>query len=110
SLLDRLGFEVKDFGSADAGIRWLKDQPLTRPVILLDLNMPGLTTTEAISSFRTVRPDCPILLATGTLPPEELLMQVDGYAPKPYRGEELAEQIRQVRQTYVPRTTTLASL
>ncbi len=67
-------------------------------VVVLDLTMPGLDGREVFEELRRIRPDVPVVLATGysrealeeSFPDEQLV----SFLRKPYEPEQLLEAIR----------------
>jgi PAS domain S-box-containing protein len=69
-------------------------------LVILDLNMPGMNGTEALRHIRVVRPELPLLLATGFLDAAtERLLQGDPLVAsivKPFSLEELEAKLMEL--------------
>ena len=63
-MLELMGHQVTALASGEAGIQWLEDGHGV-DLVLLDMNMPGLTGLQALPRLRGLRPDLPILVASG---------------------------------------------
>lgn len=57
---------VSQFGTAEIALRSLQDQPakITPDLVLLDLNLPGISGLSAISAFREAMPTAKIIILT----------------------------------------------
>jgi PAS domain S-box-containing protein len=91
-MLEDLGHEVIEVNSGPGALQLLRDG---RPIDLLitDYSMPGMTGVQLAKAAREMRPDLPILLATGyaDLPQgSEIDLPRLG---KPYQQDQLARQI-----------------
>ncbi len=92
SLLEDLGHTVIKAASGSAALDVLKSD---RPVDLLitDYAMPGMTGLQLAEAARKLRPDLPILLATGYADlPARPKLELPRLS-KPYQQKQLAEQI-----------------
>jgi CheY-like chemotaxis protein len=90
--LSELGHSPLEAFSATEALNILKRQPEIAALIT-DYSMPGMNGVELAAAARAIRPDLPILLATGyaELPddaPTDLLR-----LEKPFRQEELGQKI-----------------
>ena len=67
-------------------------------LVLLDLSMPGMTTSQTIERLRFVRSDLPILLSSGYDEGEVLARfhheRLFGFIQKPYTPAQLAEKVK----------------
>ena len=68
-LLQRLNYEVTICNQALAALALVQDDPARFDLVITDLAMPDLTGLELVAQIRTLRPDLPVILATG-LPPQ----------------------------------------
>ncbi len=92
SLLEDLGHAVTQAASGEAALEVLRgDEPVD--LLITDYAMPGMTGMQLAEEARKLRPDLPILLATGyaDLPAHGRLTLPR--LSKPYQQRELAEQI-----------------
>jgi CheY-like chemotaxis protein len=86
-----LGHEVREAGSGRAALELLRsDEGID--LVITDQSMPGMTGIELAAEIRRLRPDMPILLATGygDLPDNDLELPRLG---KPFRIDELGRHI-----------------
>jgi CheY-like chemotaxis protein len=69
-------------------------------LVILDSNMPGWNGAETLRALRRLRPELPVILATGFLDPAtEALVAGDGRAwslLKPFSRSGLEQKLRQV--------------
>jgi CheY-like chemotaxis protein len=86
-----LGHEVREAGSGRAALELLRSGEAV-DLVITDQSMPGMTGVELAAEIRNLRPDMPILLATGygDLPENDLNLPRLG---KPFRIEELGAHI-----------------
>jgi CheY-like chemotaxis protein len=94
-MLEDLGHEVIEANSGDRALQILRDN---RPVDLLvtDYSMPRMNGAQLAAAARRIRPELPVLLATGyaELPAGSgiVLPRID----KPYQQDQLAAEIMKV--------------
>jgi PAS domain S-box-containing protein len=68
-LIDRLGYRCSAFHDPERAWQEFQLEPERFDGVVCDLSMPGMTGLELARKLRTLRPDIPILIATGD-PPE----------------------------------------
>lgn len=96
---------VAEAEDADSAIRYLRGHKPT--VLLLDLNMPGRPSLDAIPEMREVSPQTAIVVLTMQTEPafarEALQLGVLGYVLKEAAGEELVQAVRKAAagETYL---------
>jgi PAS domain S-box-containing protein len=98
--LDMLGYRVAAAADGRAGLAAL--ERLGPDAMLVDYAMPGLTGAEVAAAARRLRPDLPIILATGDASAVELGAGALAGLPllrKPFRMEELAEVLGRALST-----------
>ncbi len=91
-MLEDLGHKVIDANSGPAALRILQDGQQI-DLLVTDHAMPGMTGVELAQAARALRPDLPILLATGYA---ELPSGVETDLPrlaKPYQQQQLADHV-----------------
>jgi len=97
NLLREFGFDAALAGSGDDAVR-LVEGGLRPQLVLLDINMPGMTAAESISALRAVEglDAVPILILSGEkLSPRELdQLGANGGVQKPFDVPELVAEIR----------------
>lgn len=69
-------------------------------VLLLDLNLEGMSSRQVVTELGARKPDIRVVLTSGSAPedvPEDLMNKpnVAGYLPKPYPVERLVEVVRE---------------
>jgi len=70
-VLGRLGYEVTGFVEAEAALEAFLAEPDRFDVIITDLSMPRLTGRDLAARILQVRPQIPIILATGYIRPQD---------------------------------------
>ncbi len=96
--LHRGGFETRQAGSGREALSLLKDQSVNG--VVLDIEMPGLSGIEVITTLRTdpETATLPVLLTTGSRDHDTVLMALeagaDDFLSKPVRLDELVARIR----------------
>jgi DNA-binding NarL/FixJ family response regulator len=104
-----LALEVEDdielthkFGTAERALRYLQDHPASRKpdVILLDLNLPGISGLEALPHFRTFLPEAKVIILTQSHRESDVLAAISagaaGYLLKSAPLDQITESIRTV--------------
>ena len=93
-LLERVGYDVHDAGDGRAALRALHEQ---RPdLVVLDVNMPGLSGWETLERIRDLS-DVPVLMLTAHAGELEkvrgLVAGADDYVAKPFGRQELVARV-----------------
>jgi CheY-like chemotaxis protein len=70
-VLGRLGYEVTGFVEAEAALEAFLAEPDRFDVIITDLSMPRLSGRDLAARILQVRPNIPIILATGYIRPQD---------------------------------------
>ncbi len=97
-LLEQLGYQVTDFSSSRKAFQAFQERPDAFDLILTDMTMPEMNGVELAKKILGLRPDMPIVIASGFSP----LINEDSarskgireYISKPFKKLELAEKIR----------------
>ena len=73
TMLIRLGYTVLPLENGIEALRKFRKQPNAISVVLCDLSMPHLNGWETLAALRQIRPDIPVILASGyeDIPPPE---------------------------------------
>jgi CheY-like chemotaxis protein len=97
-LLDRLNYEVVTCAHPAEALALLRAQPTAVDVLLTDQAMPHMTGPALAEAARQVRPDLPVVLATGFL--DETVRKavdaigIDHVLCKPYTAADLSVALR----------------
>ena len=93
---------VSKFGAAEVALRNLQDTSTRKEadIILLDLNLPGMSGLEAIGHLKTSLPDAEIIILTQSDKEADVLRAIQsgaaGYLLKSSSMQEIAQGIRTV--------------
>jgi PAS domain S-box-containing protein len=104
ALLSRSGYTVLTAPDGASALNVLRDHPVGIGLILLDMTMPGMTTSEIVRAIRALDPTAPILLNSGYTSNDivkQMLEEgsVQGFLGKPYKLQELLSTINQLMRT-----------
>ena len=97
-MLARLGYDVATVASGEEAVAACRDAGDALALAVVDLRMPGMDGRECYRALRRLRPDLPVILATGggtggSL--QDLLDEgVAALVPKPFEVAELDAAIR----------------
>lgn len=105
------GFESA--GSFQSGVGVVEGVAALRPdVILMDIDMPGMSGVETVKHVRKVEPEIPILMLTAFEDDENVFRSVcagaTGYLLKRVQPDELLRSIREVNTGGAPMTPSIA--
>ncbi len=93
-MLRRLGFSVAQAVDGVEAVELLRLDPAGVRCVVLDLTMPRMDGETALRELRAIRPDLPVVVASGFSEPEALAAVAAGgptaFIQKPYRTDELA--------------------
>jgi CheY-like chemotaxis protein len=64
-LLERRGHVIKAAESGEEGLELLRADPQSHDMVLVDFNMPGLSGLDVAREARAIRPDLPVVIASG---------------------------------------------
>jgi two-component system cell cycle sensor histidine kinase/response regulator CckA len=102
-LLMRLNYEVTACESSERALELLRRQPAAYDVLITDQAMPDLTGPDLAAEARRLRPDLPIVLATGFLDDiartAVATLGIDSVLSKPYTLRDLSTALRTVLET-----------
>jgi PAS domain S-box-containing protein len=71
-LLERMGYQVAGFNDSAQALAAFQTAPRDFDLVLTDLSMPGLSGMEVSRRMLEIRPDIPVLLATGYVRTEDV--------------------------------------
>jgi CheY-like chemotaxis protein len=66
-LLERLGYRVTGFIRADEALDAMRDAPRAFDLAITDFNMPGLSGLQVAKLVGMIRPELPVILASGNI-------------------------------------------
>lgn len=96
--LERLGYTVTAMTSSLETLKLLKKDPQRYDLIITDLTMPHMTGDRLASEVTAIRPDMPVILATGysdAVNSEKVKQSgIKAFIPKPCKKQDLAKTIR----------------
>ena len=106
-VLKSSGYEVDTAEDGMAGWKALhaaRHAPESYALLITDHDMPGLTGLALVKKLRAARMALPVIMATGTLPTEELFTRYPWLQPvvaliKPYSVEQLLGTVEAVLRT-----------
>jgi signal transduction histidine kinase/CheY-like chemotaxis protein len=102
-LLMRLNYEVTACESPERALELLRRQPAAYDVLVTDQAMPEMTGPALAAAARHLRPDLPIVLATGFLDDvaraSVATVGIDHVLSKPYTLRDLSNALRTVLET-----------
>jgi signal transduction histidine kinase/ActR/RegA family two-component response regulator len=106
-LLIRLNYDVTACESPERALELLRVQPTAYDVLVTDQAMPDLTGPDLAAAARHLRPDLPIVLATGFLDDVAratvATLGIDYVLSKPYTLRDLSTALRTVLETHARR-------
>jgi PAS domain S-box-containing protein len=101
--LERLGYRVSGYTSADEALAAFRQQPDAFDLVLTDYNMPGLSGMDVALTVMSVRPGMLVGLASGFLPPSEAeharALGIRATIRKPYTLDELGAAVQRLLLT-----------
>ncbi len=110
-VLESYGYQVDTAEDGKAGWEALhatRHAPESYALLITDHEMPGLSGLALVKKARAARMALPVIMATGTLPPEDLFTRYPWLQPaaalvKPYSvGQLLGTVVKVLRATVVP--------
>jgi PAS domain S-box-containing protein len=106
-LLERLGYSVAGFSDANEALAAFEAAPDQFDLVLSDLSMPGINGLEVARRVLAIRPDIPVLLASGYVRNEDAeaarAMGVREVIWKPTTINEMGELLGRVLEKIIPR-------
>lgn len=103
TILKQHGYRPTLAGDGSQAAKVFVSSPQSFDVVLLDLQLPGLSGLEVLSKIRQAQPKQRIIAVSGNVSPEaeDVLRRqgVDNHLHKPYHLEELGRSLRQVLAT-----------
>lgn len=97
-VLERLGFTALTADNGTSGLASFRDHADKIAVVVLDLTMPGINGEQAFRQMRQIRPDVPIILASGYNEQDATShfagAGLAGFIKKPFTIDELTTIVR----------------
>jgi CheY-like chemotaxis protein len=97
-ILQSYGYSVLLAEDGFTAVEMARGNAVPPSLVLLDLSMPGMSTSQTIEQLRFVRPDLPILLSSGYDEGDVLSRfnhgRLFGFIHKPYTPAQLAEKVK----------------
>ena len=107
-LLERLGYQVSGFSSAAEALAAFEAAPNNFDLVLSDLSMPGITGIDVARRVLEIRPEIPVLLASGYVRTEDVelarTMGVREVIWKPTTINEMGELLGRILAKIIPRS------
>jgi PAS domain S-box-containing protein len=101
--LQRFGFRVEGYSSALNAVNAFRADPQRYDLVITDYNMPGMSGMDVARQVLQVRPDAPIVLASGYLRPNEIdqarALGIREVVFKPNTLEELGPLVQRLLST-----------
>jgi CheY-like chemotaxis protein len=98
--LERLGYRVSGYTSADEALAAFHRDPDAFDAVLTDYNMPGLSGMDVALGVMRVRPSMPVALASGFLRPSEAeharAIGIRTTIRKPYTLDDIGEAVQRL--------------
>jgi CheY-like chemotaxis protein len=96
--LEREGFDVVAAGSGRAGLERFAAEPDGFEAAVVDLTMPDVSGEQVAAELRALRPDLPLVLASGFSPELAAARCLElgdaRFVSKPYASADLAQAVR----------------
>ena len=103
-LLGTMGIEARTARSGEEALALFRQDPDAIDLVLLDVEMPGMTGDEVFRLLREIRPELPIILASGYsreyVERNYFHRPVEHFLPKPFRMDLLVHKLRQVGEVW----------
>lgn len=100
AMLEDLGFRATEAATAAALLARIAPAEGVLKAVLLDVHIPGAGGRDMVGEIRAVRPEVPVLIASGA-DTEELRQRFDhhggiDFLPKPYANAELRQALERL--------------
>jgi CheY-like chemotaxis protein len=99
-MVSRHGFQVLTAGDGREAVRVFQEHVHEVTCVLLDLSMPRMSGEEAFRELRRLRPDVPVIVASGYTE-EDIRRRFAGheriqFIEKPYRSATVTQELRKL--------------
>jgi hypothetical protein len=92
-ILESAGYSVLESGDGIKAIELFRQRQEEIVLVMLDLNMPGISGYEALAEMQILDADVNVIVLTGMLPKEELLPGIKAILRKPYQSKQLLSTV-----------------
>ena len=97
-MLERMGFSVVTAADGMQGLQTFREKPGDFRAVMLDVTMPVMNGDEACREMKKLRPDIPVILASGYTEQDAIRRftqtHVSAFIQKPFDGKTLELKIR----------------
>lgn len=94
-VLRQSGFDVRTASSGTEAVEMARQTPPS--LVLMDVQMPGLSGWDTLDRLHEVQPGLPVLLMSGADYHDEALRRgAAGFISKPYRPVDVVRDVREV--------------
>lgn len=94
-VLHHMGYEITTFTDPEEALAAFRDAPNDYDAVITDYQMPAINGIELCERLRAIRPELPLLLASGNSseidPVRAKEVGVEHVLPKPFSAEELSQ-------------------
>jgi len=95
--LSRLGFEVDATSTGEEAWEHFESMGDSYRLIILDLSLPDLPGEQLLDKVRSKRPDIPVLLCSGELPPSSVeFSETTLFLQKPFLPQMLKKKLEKM--------------
>ena len=99
-MLKTMGMKCLTAANGSEGIELFKQRASEISLVILDIEMPGISGEKVFQVLRELRPDVKILIASGYgrdyLESEVFKSKIDHFMPKPFKTEQLSYQVNRL--------------
>ncbi len=86
----------------NAGLTWVKDNPYSAALILLDLQLPDMYGTQVLTGIKEINPSLPVIILTGHGSKEDekecMALGAHEFVNKPMRIDDIIERLNQLKK------------
>ena len=93
-MLERIGYQVTSSNCGTEALATFRRQPEQFDLIITDQTMPKMTGTELAKQIHRIRPEVPVVLASGLGYSDPMDHSICSYIKKPFVPGELAKVVR----------------
>jgi DNA-binding NtrC family response regulator len=102
-LLEQAGHKVVSTNSGKEALAWFHQSTEVPDLLLLDMNMPGMSGADTFRSLRKLQPQLPAVIYSGYwTPDEESSLRSEGildFIQKPFDAQQLRETVAKALKT-----------